>query len=224
MKTETLVGYRVIAQNEGVDLGKVRQVIFDAVKGRAAALLLGEKDLFGLVDAQVVAWDEIQQIGENAIIVKSAESRRKAGEMPEIVTLLEQRHLIPGAKLYTEDGTGLGHIKDVLFEANGTITDYEISGGLIEDTLRGTRFMAAQYPLRIGEEVVFVEPRAAKELKTSPPDYNAHLDAVKQQVSETLSPEAISRTTQQLQKSLDSAAGKFKETWKNEGKPPENNE
>src|SRR5690606_19123271 len=139
-----------------------------------------------------------------------------AGELPEMVALLEQRHLIPGAKLYTENGTGLGNIKDVLFEINGAITDYEISGGLIEDTLRGTRFMPAHFPLRIGEEVVFVDPQAAKELKSSPPDYSANLETVKQQVSETLSSEKITRTTQQLQKSIDSAAGKFKETWNGE--------
>jgi len=223
MKTATLLGYRVIAQSEGVDLGKVRQVIFDAVNGHAAALLLGEKDLFGLVDAQVVAWEEIQQIGENAVIVKNTDSRQKAGDRPDLIPLLEQRHLIPSAKIYTEDGTELGTIKDLLFEADGVITHYEISGGLIEDTLHGTRFMAAQFQMRIGEEVVFVEPQAAKELKSSPPDYSANIDAVKQQVSETLSSENITRTTQQLQKSLDNAAGKFKETWKSEGKPPENN-
>lgn len=218
MKSGTLLGYRVISRSEGIDLGKVRQVIFDGPNARAAALLLGDKDLFGLVDAQVVTWDQIHEIGENAVIVQNADSRQKAGNLPGMLDLLEQKQLLPGAKIYTEDGTGLGHIKDVLFDAEGAITDYELSSGLLEDTLRGTRFMPAKYHLRMGEEVIFVEPQAAKDLRTAPPDYQASLNAVKQQVNETLSPESITRTTNQLQKSIDSAAGKFKETWQNEGK------
>ena len=106
MKSGTLIGYRVIAQKEGMDLGKVRQVVFDGVNRRAAALVLGEKDLFGLMDAQVVPWDQIQKIGENAVIVQDANSCQKAGNLPAMIPLMEQKELLPGAKIYTEDGTG----------------------------------------------------------------------------------------------------------------------
>lgn len=64
MKSGTLMGYRVISRDEGVDLGKVRQVIFDALNRRMAALLLGDKDLFGLMDAHVVPWNQIQKLGK----------------------------------------------------------------------------------------------------------------------------------------------------------------
>jgi len=225
MKSGTLIGYRVIAQKEGVDLGKVRQIIFDGANRRAAALLLGDKDLFGLVDAQVVPWEEIQTIGENAVIVQNSDSCQKAGNLPQILPLMEQKSLLPGAKIYTEDGTGLGHIKDVLFGEDGGITDYELSSGLVEDTLHGTRFMPAIYNLRLGAEVVFVDPQAAKELKTSPPDLQSSLNSVKQQVGESLSEESIKRSANQLQKSIDTAAAQLKKSWKGENEPqtpPEN--
>lgn len=226
MKSGTLIGYRVIAQNEGIDLGKVRQVIFDGAHRRAAALLLDDKDLFGLMDAHVVLWDQIQQIGENAVIVQNASSRVKAGDVQELKFLLEQKDLLPGAKLYTEDGTGLGNIKDVLFEADGVITDYELSAGLVEDTLHGTRFMPAIYNLRLGEDVIFVDPQAAKELRSTPPDFQSSLDTVKKQMKESLSDDSITRTANQLQKSIDTAAAQLKKSWKNDNDPqtPSENE
>ncbi|MEO6907741.1 MAG: PRC-barrel domain-containing protein, partial [Abditibacteriaceae bacterium] len=199
--------------------------VFDGVNRRAAGLVLGEKDLFGLMDAQVVPWDQIQKIGENAVIVQDANSCQKAGNLPAMIPLMEQKELLPGAKIYTEDGTGLGHIKDVLFEDDGTIVDYEISSGLVEDTLHGTRFMPATYNLRIGADVVFVDPQAAKDLRAEPPDFQSTADAVKKQMSESFSPESIKRSTNQLQKSIDTAAGQFKKTWKGEDEsqiPPEN--
>ncbi len=214
MKSGTLIGYRVISQIEGIDLGKVRQVIFDGANRRAAFLLLSDKDLFGLMDAQVVSWDQIQSIGENALIVKNADSCQKAGSIPSSVTLLEQKDLLPGAKIYTEDGTGLGHLKDVIYEEDGAITGYELSAGLVEDTLNGTRFMPAIYNLRLGADVVFVDPQAAKDLRATPPDLQSSLDSMKQQVSESLSEESIKRTANQLQKSIDTAAAQFKKSWK----------
>lgn len=219
MKSGTLLGYRVIAQKEGIDLGKVRQIIFDGANHRAALLLLSDKDLFGLMDAQVVPWEEIQNIGENAVLVQNGESCQKAGNLPQILPLMEQRTLLPGAKIYTEDGTGLGHIKDVIFGEDGVITDYELSAGLVEDALHGTRFMPAIYNLRLGTEVVFVDPQAAKELKTSPPDLQSSLDSVKQQVKESLTDESIKRSANQLQKSIDAATAQLKKSWRGENNP-----
>jgi len=148
------------------------------------------------------------------VIVQNADSCQKAGSVPASVSLLEQKDLLPGAKIYTEEGTGLGYIKDVLFEVDGAITDYEISAGLVEDTLHGTRFMPAIYNLRLGADLVFVDPQAAKDLRASPPGLQSSLDSVKQQVGESLSEESIKRTANQLQKSIDTAASQFKKSWK----------
>lgn len=218
MKSATLIGYRVISQIEGIDLGKVRQIVFDGVNRRAAFLLLSDKDLFGLMDAQIVPWDEIQSIGENAVIVRNADSCQKAKSIPDSVPLLEQKDLLPGAKIYTEDGTGLGHVKDVIYEEDGAISGYELSAGIIEDTLNGTRFLPALYNLRLGAEVIFVDPQGAKDLRSSPPDLQSSLDSLKQQVSESFSDESIKRTTNKLQHSIDSAAAQFKQSWKSESK------
>src|SRR5690606_21310795 len=86
----------------------------------------------------------------------------------------------------------------------------------MEDTFNGTRFMPAIYNLRIGEDVVFVDPQAAKELRASPPDLQSSFDVVKKQVNQSLSSESVARATNQLQQSIDRAAGKFKETWRSE--------
>ena len=220
MNSTTLIGYHVISQKEGIDLGKVRQVIFDGANRRAALLLLGDKDLFGLMDAHVVPWDQIQSIGENAVIVLNSESCQKSGNLPQSVTLLEQKGLLPGAKIYTEDGTCLGHIKDVHFESDGAITDFEISSGLVEDTLHGTRFMPAIYNLRLGADVVFVDSQAAKDLRSSAPDFQSGLDNVKRQVSESFSEDSIKRSATQLQQSIDTAAAHVKKSWTGRNNPP----
>lgn len=224
MKSGTLVGHRVLSLDGGSDLGKVRQVIFDTSNARAAALLLEDKDLFGLLDAQVVLWNQIREIGEDAVMVQNAKALQKAGSIVGMTDLLERKHLIPGIKLYTEGGTGLGNISDVLFDRDGAIECYELSSGLIEDTLRGKRYLPAAHPLRLGEEVAFVESAAAQDLRKAAPELKSTLDAMRQQVSESLLPDSLTRSTQQLQKSLNDAAEKFKDTWQSEskaGSPPD---
>lgn len=217
MKSGTLVGHRVLALDGGSDLGRVRQIIFNTSNARAAALLLEDKDLFGLLDAQVVVWEQIREIGEDAVMVQDARALQKAGGIPGMTALLERKHLMPGAKLYTEGGTGLGNISDVLFNREGAIESYELSSGLIEDALRGKRYLPATHPLRLGEEVAFVESSAAEDLRTTMPELKSTLHTMRQQVSESLSPDSLTRTTQQLQKSLNDAAEKFKDTWQSEG-------
>ncbi len=65
----SIIGLKVISQSEGRDIGTVRDLIVDQNSDELLALLTSEKDLFGLIDARVIPWDQIVTIGPDAVIV-----------------------------------------------------------------------------------------------------------------------------------------------------------
>ncbi|MEO6906719.1 MAG: hypothetical protein ABI210_02405, partial [Abditibacteriaceae bacterium] len=85
---------------------------------------------------------------------------------------------------------------------------------------------SAIYNLRIGEDVIFVESQAAKELRSAPPDFQSSLNTVKEQMKGSLSEDSVIRTANQLQKSIDMASAQLKKNWKSgfDSKTSENDE
>ena len=53
-KGKSIIGLNIVSQNDATELGKVRDLIFDHDTDELLALLVSEKDLFGLIDAQIV--------------------------------------------------------------------------------------------------------------------------------------------------------------------------
>ncbi len=170
-KGKSLIGLRIISQTEGAALGVVRDLIFDSNASDLLALLISERDLFGLIDAQIVPWEFVRSIGSDAIMVTGAEARVKAGDYPRVKHVMSSAHALSGTQVYTSDGSLIGSFADMCIdETTGRIIGYELSGGFISDTMSGKRFMPAPREMSLGEHVAIVPPDAATTVETQPPD------------------------------------------------------
>src|SRR6476661_3252735 len=101
-KAKSLLGLNIITQLEGKNLGTVRDLIFDENSHKLIALLLSDRELFGMIDATVIPWTQVREIGHNAIMVPSEEVILKAHADPIIAESYDQKRKLDGKKVTTQ--------------------------------------------------------------------------------------------------------------------------
>jgi uncharacterized protein YrrD len=166
VKGKDLLGLSVIGQSDGQQLGHVRDLLFDHDSDQLLALVLANKDLFGLVDALIVPWPEVRDIRGDVVTVQSSQSAIRLGEAPRIRDVAQRETTLSGTKVLSEDGKQLGTLADMVIDiSDGRIIGFEISQGKIKDTLRGKRFLPAPPGLAIGEDAAIAPPAAEAKLE-----------------------------------------------------------
>ncbi|RYG61100.1 hypothetical protein EON80_24185, partial [bacterium] len=164
-KGHSITGMKVIG-NDGEDLGKVLDLIFDPEANQCLGLVLKEKDVFGLVKAQVLPWSEIVTIGKDAVMVNGATSVIHPKDDARISAVMQNDTHLSGTQIYSEDGTNVGNFGDVyLDEASGRVLGYEVSGGFVADTMSGKRYIGVPETRTVGDDVMIVPPQTAQELE-----------------------------------------------------------
>jgi uncharacterized protein YrrD len=164
-KAKSLLGLNIISQREGKQLGTVRDLIFDEEAHKLVAVLLSDRELFGMIDATVVPWSQVQQIGPHAIMVPSEDAIQKAHTDPLIAASYDQKKKLVGKKITTQQGEDLGVVGDLYLEDSGQVTGFEVSGGIFSDAFSGKRFMEMPVELTVGEDRILVPQGIALELQ-----------------------------------------------------------
>ncbi|MDQ3856201.1 MAG: PRC-barrel domain-containing protein [Chloroflexota bacterium] len=154
-KGKELVGLPIVTFSEGEQIGKVRDILFDPDQNRVVALLTDEGGWFS--SARVVPWQNLQTIGEDAIIVPDRGAEVKADSDRYIQHIMQTDNTLTGTRVFTDDGRDLGTIGDMYVDdSTGQVTGYEVSGGLFASTLKGKKFMPAPETITMGRDVAFV--------------------------------------------------------------------
>lgn len=165
-KGKDLLGMPVVGQQDGAQLGRVRDLLFNHDTDQLLALVLSEKELFGLIDAQVVPWSELVSIGSDVILVRNAASQKKLRDDEQVREFAHRETALGGTQILTSDGKNLGTLADmVLDEHTGRVLGYEVSGGLVADTLKGKQFLPQVTGLTVGDDVAIAPSTAANEMR-----------------------------------------------------------
>ena len=163
---KSLMGKPIIGQEDGAHVGNVHDLIFDHDTDEVVSLVLYNKDLFGLIDAVIVPWRNVLNIGEAVILVPNAGAKMKLKDDPRSRDLSKRETALSGTQVLSTDGQKLGTLADMcLDEKTGKVVGYEVSGGFISDTLHGKKFVPAPPGLAIGDNAAIAPPQAAAELK-----------------------------------------------------------
>lgn len=169
IKGKALLGMAVVGQEDGARIGRVRDLIFDHETDQVLALVIGERDLFGLIDALIVPWRELRSLGSDVIFARSAASQVKLGDDPASQAVATRETSLSGTRIVTTEGKELGTLADMIIdEATGRVAGYEVSGGFVADTLRGKKFLPSPPGLSIGQNVAVAPPSAEAQMK--PPE------------------------------------------------------
>jgi len=165
-KGKSLLGLSVVGQEDGKNLGTVKDLFFDHDTDELLGFVIAEKDLFGLIDAQIIPWREVRNITGDVVMVENSASKIHLRDDPRAREMSQRETVLSGTQVLSQDGQKIGTLADMFIdETTGRVTGYEVSGGFFADTLRGKKFVAAPPGLSIGKDAAIAPPQAEAQIK-----------------------------------------------------------
>jgi uncharacterized protein YrrD len=124
-----LRGTKVVSRSSAEKVGAIDRLVIDPGTRRVTAVQVGKGD--------VVPWEAISGIGDDAVIIDDGGSVRPAAEGREEQTLKGDLDL-GGRRVLSDTGNELGEVEDLEFdESTGEVTGLVTDGGRIDgDRLR----------------------------------------------------------------------------------------
>ena len=153
MKASALKGKAVISMADGVQIGRVEDVLFDTAALRVAALVLTTTG-----GRSTMPFAAIRSLGTDAVTVESATATQAVADQADAGNLLRGLGDLMGLKVVNGAGAYLGDVREVVIEqANGMLSELEAhSGGLLG--LGGTSVTVPSAAIRgIGPDLVTVD-------------------------------------------------------------------
>jgi uncharacterized protein YrrD len=162
-KASEVIGRSVAIREGGHQVGKVRDVVVDQYGKQVLGFIVSE----GLLRSTKVAlWSGVQIIGPDSVIISTAAGVVKAGEAPDIQSVLEKDLKVRGVKVQTTSGKELGQINDLDFDdRTGAVLGYELSGGLFSDAFGGRSYLPTPASIELGKDLAFVGPEAEETIR-----------------------------------------------------------
>lgn len=156
-KAKKVIGLPVYSVNTGEESGKVKDIIYDPYQNKIAALLLDEEGLFS--DERVLMYEDIESIGEDAVITESKELIRKIKEISQdIRNIIDGNTNLTGHRIITDEGKELGKATDILFDtASGEVREFEVTGNRFEVLSSGKKTVPIRGIKTIGKDAVIVD-------------------------------------------------------------------
>lgn len=177
-KSKTLLSMPIISLEEGKHIGRVRGIVVDPDTFTIAALITDKQGWFG--DYKVVPFDKVVSIGDHAVTIDQKSSIEKPSNLPEIARLMRSKQPLLGAKVFSESGTLLGIVDELLYhKETGAIDSLEISGRFLESVFRGRISIPAAAVITFGTDAIIVENNYRKNMRSIESPAKAKLDTVK---------------------------------------------
>ncbi|MFK7602649.1 PRC-barrel domain-containing protein [Deinococcus sp. SM5_A1] len=168
IKGKDILGRHIVAIDSGERIDNVHDLIFDHQANEVLGLLVDEGGWFRA--AKVVPFEMIRSIGEDAIMIDSADHVTTTRDDDRLADVLDSKISLIGMTLLTTDGQDLGKIADVYFdEKTGKVEGYEATGGLFSDLSNGRTFVPAPENVQIGEHAAIVPVSVAAAMQEQEP-------------------------------------------------------
>jgi sporulation protein YlmC with PRC-barrel domain len=128
MKARALKGKAVVSMADGVQIGRVEEVLFDTAALKVAALVLTTTG-----GRSILPFAAVRSLGADAVTVESATATQPAAAQADAGNLLRALGDLTGLKVVNGEGAYLGDVRDVTIDqASGTLTELEAhSGGML---------------------------------------------------------------------------------------------
>lgn len=157
VKGTHVLGLNVLTVNDGRNIDKVNDLIYDPKEQRVKALLVDQGGWFS--DAKVIMMEDVKSIGLDAVIIESIDSVHKASDIDrKIAHIAKHDTYLTKARIVTEDGTELGRITDIYFHPDsGKVDELEVSEGTLKDMQSGKRRVSIDDIVTIGQDATIVK-------------------------------------------------------------------
>lgn len=149
-KNSEILGLPVISITEGSELGRVKCLVINPLKGAIAAMVI-EDDNWYKVGAKLLPFSAIIGVGDNAITIENSTSIVPIINDPEIEKLLDKNIKVIGAKVITQRGSFQGRVIEYSVDESGVIHSCKV-----EDLNEGVSQIEGQRILTFGKEMMII--------------------------------------------------------------------
>lgn len=208
-KSKALLSMPIISLEEGKHVGRVRGIVVDPDSFTIAALITDKQGWFG--DYKVVPFDKVISIGDHAVTIDQKSSIEKPSNLPDIARLMRNKQPLLGARVFSESGTLLGIVDELLYDREtGAIDSLEISGKFLESIFRGRISIPSAAVITFGTDAIIVETDYAKNMRSIDSPAKTKLDSVKSSGKKLFG--STKNATKKLSKSLSDSIDEFTST------------
>lgn len=113
-KTQEILGLPIISISDGIEVGKVKNIIINAEKG-AIDYVVVESGI-QILSARVIATENVLGIGEYALTIENDEAINDLSKFPSAIGLLQKNIQVKGTKVLTKKGRLIGEIGDIFVD------------------------------------------------------------------------------------------------------------
>jgi len=106
----------LIAINEGVECGKVKELLVNPETGKVEYLIIDDGKWY--LGAKLLSFDKVMGLGIDAVTTNTRSDIKNFGEVEEAIKLAEKNIRIKGAKCYTQKGKFIGQVNEYLIDDN----------------------------------------------------------------------------------------------------------
>ncbi|MDK2824309.1 MAG: hypothetical protein PWQ67_2333 [Clostridia bacterium] len=145
-RVQSLLGKEVVNLKDGSFIGKIQSVVINPVEKKVIGVYVKLKGI--LSGRNFIPFSGIQSFGTHSVTIKEdfdPEATAKGVEEKDIINM----------PVITITGTMLGKVDSFTFEkSSGVITEYILTEGIVQDTLRGKALLKGEKVSRIGKDVL----------------------------------------------------------------------
>lgn len=155
-KGRELLGLPVISLDTGTRVGQVMDLIFDASSRRISGVVLEPEGWFR--DVRVIPLEQLAGVGQDALTIRGKKAIQTAGSGSRLggraqSSLAKTR----GKQVLTTGGIEIGTVEDMVVEfPGGHVEGLELSGGLVNDVVKGRAVLAETEVITFGKDALIV--------------------------------------------------------------------
>lgn len=110
-KTQEIIGLPIISISDGIEVGRVKNIITNAAKGAIDYVVVDSG--IQILSAKIIPTVNILGIGEYALTIENEEAINDLSKIPAAIDLLQKNIQVTGTKVLTKKGRLIGEVGDI---------------------------------------------------------------------------------------------------------------
>jgi uncharacterized protein YrrD len=155
----------VIASEEGLSLGRPRDMLIDPEQHRIAVVVLATTPVLQLTT--VFAASRVSSFAEDRLAIGGLSDVQLAYQAPDLLTIIERGLHFRGRDVVTPEGRNMGRIVKILVDEKGQVTEYHVAKGFLRRVFRRTQTLNPSQLITSGAGIAVAEGHP-KEAEDSP--------------------------------------------------------
>lgn len=177
-KTQEIIGLPIISISDGMEVGKVKNIIINAEKGAIDYIVVDSG--IQILNERVISTHNILGIGEYALTIENDGAINDLSKIPAAVDLLQKNVQVRGTKVLTKKGRLIGEIGDIFIneDENCSVVGLEFIADAIQKKIS---IIPRKNVITLGKNLTVVTEDIESALLDKPSDLTLELKVIIEQ-------------------------------------------